>query len=335
MKPILYLILFVVAVGPLSADDQVDEIYSRFVEGDLVKAAQLYRQLPPISVRDGNRLFIAAILEHDALGGRDKLMAALQSNLDGKYKEEVHFRLIQLAEAVGDTAEVLARAGEFLDRWEDSGYRGSVMAILAAHSSVGGDEQERYLRLLSDEYPGSYFGQFARLVRAEAAFKRGHYKTATTQCRHINNSADDNLAPSSLIMLARIALIRNDAEKALLNYNILREQYRHAIGQELLVDELQRTSEKQSSRESTEIFEGVTYSVQVGVFSVKNNAKNLSDRVKAYGYKGKIVKRKISDKTYHVVLAGKFKTMSEAELAKEKLERGENQIFKVVINDEK
>lgn len=335
MKPIIIALIAFWVAAPLTADDQVDKIYARFARGEIKPAGEQYRRLPPSATRDGNRLFISALFEVDGSAARNLLKTAIKSDLDGKYIEEAHFRLIQLAEAAGDTADVLTRGSVFLDKWEASPYRHQLIALMAAHSGKGSDQQERYLDLLIGESPGSFFGQGARLVKANAAFGKGHYKTAATLCRRINNSPGDDLTPVSLIMLSRIALRKNEAERALLNYNILREQYRHAIGQDELLAALKGVSEKQSGRESTEVFEGITYSVQVGVFAVRDNANEMSKRIKAYGYKAKIRKKVISGKTYYVVLAGRFNTLHEAQTAREKLELGENDVFKVVVNDEK
>jgi cell division septation protein DedD len=131
-----------------------------------------------------------------------------------------------------------------------------------------------------------------------------------------------------------MALSRGESETALLNYNILRERYRTAIGQEKLAAALQDVSESQTGKEASEVITGVTYSVQVGVFSEKDNARRMEERIKAYGYSTRIAKRTISGSTYHVVLAGEFPTMNDAQAARQKLERGENEVFKVVVNDE-
>ncbi len=317
------------------ADESVDRIYQEFSRGQILQAQNDFRQLPQIPVRDGNRLFLSALFEPDGKQAVELLEASLRTDLDGKYKEEARFRLIQLAEAKGDTGQVLSAGSDFLSHWEMSSYREQLLAAMAAYSPSMSEEKKRYLGLLSDGFPGTYYGQCARLADAEAAFRRGHFKTATTLCRRINNAADDNLTPASLIMLSRIALAQGESERALLNYNILREQYPHAIGQDELLRELKVVSEKQSGEESTEVFEGITYSVQVGVFGEKDNADGMSNRVKAYGYSARIKKRTISDNQYYVVLAGRFKTVKEAELARQKLEMGENEVFKVVVNDEK
>lgn len=335
MKLTFWVIALICFASTVRADEQVDRIYQDFVRGKITRAQKEFRQLPQTTVRDGNRLFISSLFETDGKRVYELLEASLRTNLDGKYEEEARFRMIQLAEASFDTAAVVSSGTAFLDRWEMSSYREHLLAALAAYSPRGSNERTRYLDLLIDGFPGSFFGQTARLSKAVEAYYRGHFKTASTYCRRINNSSDDNLAPASLILLSQIALKQGDSERALFNYNILREQYRHAIGQEDLLTSLRMVSEKKSGEESTEVFEGITYSVQVGVFAQKSNAERMSNRVKGYGLKTRITKRNISGNQYLVVLAGHFATMKDAQAARQKLELGENAIFKVVVNDEK
>ena len=61
----------------------------------------------------------------------------------------------------------------------------------------------------------------------------------------------------------------------------------------------------------------------------------MAEIIKGYGYNTRIKKKLISDNQYYVVLAGRFRTMQEAQTARQKLELGEDQIFKVTVNDEK
>jgi tetratricopeptide (TPR) repeat protein len=335
MKQIVILFLILSAPSKTSADSKIDEIYEYYSQGDFDKARREFQLLPQSAIRDGNRLFLNSLFEISGPQARELLEAALRSDLDGKYAEEANFRLIELDEAMGDTTAVISLSTAFLNRWEMSRYREQLLAMLAVHSKKGGSEQKRYYDLLIDEFPGAYFGQYARLFKARQAFDKSQYKTASQFCRQISEASNDDLVPESLILLSKIALKSNNAERALFNYSIMREQYQHAIGQDELVSALKKVSERQSGDESIEVFEGLTYSVQVGVFAEKDNAKRMAKRVKAYGYKDIITKRRFSGKHYYYVLAGEFATMKQAQVAKDKLEMGENGIFKVVVNDEK
>jgi len=335
MKFIFRLWMIVFLAGGITAGRDVDRIYDYITDGRIAEARKALQELPQTPIRDGNRLFVSALLEPDGQRSYELLEAALRSDLDGKYEEEARLRMIRYSEAAEERTAVVSSGVSFLKRWEMSDYRRQVLAILAHASPDNGDEQRRYLDLLIETFPGTYYGQCAHLIKADAAFDRGHYKTATTYCRRINNAPGEDLTPASLVLLSRIALQRDESERALLNYNILREQYPHAIGQDLLLAGLKQVSEEKSGEESTEVFEGISYSVQVGVFSQKDNAEGMSDRIEGYGYGARIVRREISGNRYYVVLGGRFKTMKEAQAARQKLEIGEGDIFKVVVNDEK
>jgi hypothetical protein len=317
------------------ADEGINRIYKLYASGDLQRAAEEYRQLPAETGRDGNRLFLSALFETDGRKAYDLLRAAVESSIDENYEKEARFRLIQLTEALGDTAQARSAAAVFLDHAGAGLYRAQILAILAVHASRDGAEQDRYLGQLADQFAESYYGRLALLMKAGTAGRQGHYKAANAFCRQLTASPEDDLTPAGLILAAEMALSRGESETALLNYNILRERYPTAIGQEKLAAALQDVSESQTGKEASEVITGVTYSVQVGVFSEKDNAKRMEERIKAYGYSTRIAKRAISGSTYHVVLAGKFPTMNDAQAARQKLERGENEVFKVVVNDEK
>jgi len=335
MRRLIPIIIAVSLAGGALAGGPVDRIYEYFRDGDITRARAEFQDLPQSAARDGNRLFVSGLLEPSGEMARDLLSAAVRSDLDGKYQEEAHFRMLQLAEAAGDTSTVLSVGAAFLDRWEMSRYRERILAMLAAHAADGGAEQERFLHLLAGESPGSYYGLFAVLTRATADMRAQRYDNIAEMSGDIIDSGDDNIIPSGLILLARAAIAQGNTERALLNYNILREKFPHAVGQEELLRELKDDSDRRSGEGSTEIFEGVAYTIQVGVFAKKDNAERMKKRIEAYGYKSRISKRSVSGNTYHFVLSGRFTTLKEARVAKEKLEMGENEVFKVVIDDEK
>lgn len=334
MKLTFLFISILICVTISAADERIDPIYDKFSRGKLKEAEKDFHKLPVTTVRDGNRLFISALFEANGSRAREFLEAAIRTDLDGKYLPIAKFYLLQMDMAKNDYKKVIENGAAYLDRWEDNPFRDKVLTLMAVSSEAGSSEQKRFFDLLIDQFPGEYSGLYARVARADQAFAREHYKTTTTICRRINNSANDDLTPSALILLARIALRRGESDRALLNYNILREHYPFAIGQDELLAELKQVSDRRSGRESNEKIDGITYSIKVGVFSKKENARKMADRMKGYGYKTEIKKLKISGKSYYVPLAGKFETLREAQNAKARLELGENQIFEIKVSDE-
>ena len=326
-------VLMVLVPAALPADDRLSRVYVSYQRGDILGAEMEFRQLPKGGPDDGNYLFLSALFESRGSNVRDWLEAAVRTGIDDQHGEAATFRLLQVLEAQGDAAGVLRQGEKFLQERRKSPFREQVLAMLTAHST--GDASDQYVALLLQECPDTYHGQFARLVRAEREYRRGKVKEATVLCRQVTAAADNNLSPVGLILLARMALESGEAERALLQYDLLREESPQAIGQEDLTEALGRLSEQKSAQESIEKLKDIAYSVQVGVFAQKDNARKMAEQFKSYGYPVVIVPRLISDKAYQVVLVGRFAVEKEAQAARRKLERGENQVFKVVVSDDR
>ncbi|MDD4051194.1 MAG: SPOR domain-containing protein [candidate division Zixibacteria bacterium] len=305
------------------------------LQGDIQKADEELARLPQGALPDGDRLFLQGLLEKRGIKARQLLDSAITAGLDERYRPEATLRLLQMAEAFDDSGAVVTLSDQFVRRWPDDSMAPQVLASVAGVLPDGGKRQKQFLDRLIADHGDTYFAGCARLAEADLAFRAGQFRDAATLCRKVNDSDDDNLAPAALILLARIALRDNEAEQALLNYNILREGFEHAIGQAELTEALRQISDRKSTVEADEKLSGITYAVQVGVFSVKENAERMAGRVKTYGYPVTVSKLIISGKPYHVVRAGRFATEQAANVAKGKLERSENELFKVVVNNDK
>ena len=85
-----------------------------------------------------------------------------------------------------------------------------------------------------------------------------------------------------------------------------------------------------SNDQVAERITGTTYSVQVGVFSVGDNARNFAGRLKKYGEPVEINEKMISGKKYYVVYAGRFLSSEKAMAFKTRLESSEKEAFQVI-----
>jgi len=333
MKKIICVLFLGLFVAGVYGGDKAPDIYNLINRGQLREAEQKLQNLPTAAGRDGNHLFLTALLERDARQAAELLKAALASNLDDRYRNDAERRLVCIEEAVGMTANSKRQAYDLLMRTVGEP-RAALLATLAANTDPSTQEHKRYLYTLIEEHDNAYFAQYGRLARAYQEYRAGHYESAVTLCRQINGAKNDDLSAAALVLISRIALERGEETRALLNYNIIREKYPYAIGEDFLLGALKRISSEQSGEESREVIEGISYSIQIGVYSVKDNAESMKDRIEKYGLKGRLVRRSISGNTYHVVLAGMFKTMEEAENMRRRLESGEGEVFKVVVNDD-
>jgi len=130
-------------------------------------------------------------------------------------------------------------------------------------------------------------------------------------------------------MLSYYAIEQNRIDDAILYYNLLKEGYPNAVGLVDLVDKFTGIERKNKSQ-TAETITGTFYSVQVGVFSVRDNARALSKSMKKYGKKVEVREKRISDKDYFVVYVGRFRSTDEAIAFKTILEKSENEAFQVV-----
>lgn len=335
MRLIHALIVPCLCAAGVWAAGRSEAIYDDIQRGDIRQARQELERLPLGALSVGDRQLLSGLLESRGLRSRQLLDSALVAGADESLQPAATLRLLQAAEACDDSAAVLTLGDHFLRRWPDDTLAPQVLAALTDILPDGGQRQKQFLDRLIADYPDTYHGNYARLSEADMALREGKYRQAATLCRSVNDVADDALVPAALVLLARIALKDDEAEKALLNYNILREGFEHAIGQTELTEALRRISDRQSTVEEGEKLSGITYAVQIGVFAVKDNARRAAERMKTYGYPVTVADMTISGKKYSVVRAGRFATEQEAKAAKIKLERGEHELYKVVVNDDK
>lgn len=331
IRTVLVIVFLAAAAG---ADDRLNRIQTLVDQGDLKQARREFDQLPAQNAFAGTRLYFSSLWETRGPKAQSLMDSALQLGVTEEFLPEARFRALLLAVASDDSGAVRKSAETFLTQWPHTRHEAEVLAIATAYLQDGERRQRQYADRLMSDYDTSYFGAYAYLSGAETAYREGKYKEAAELARKVTRSPDDNLVPAGLVLLSRIALMDNETEQALLNYNILREGFEHAIGQSELTDMLRRISERKADREADEKLAGISYAIQVGVFSMKENAGKMADRIKAYGYKVTTREKMISGKSYLVVVAGRFATEQEAAAAKRKLERGENQLFKIVVNDD-
>jgi hypothetical protein len=131
-------------------------------------------------------------------------------------------------------------------------------------------------------------------------------------------------------LLGRDAVARNRADDAIFYYNILREGYPDAVGLDELMTGLGEISARATSDSKAEKLTGTYYSIKVGVFSKRGNARRQADIFKAYDKKIDIKTRKISGKDYRVVYVGRFQNYDAAVRFKLQLEANHHEVFQVV-----
>ncbi len=300
-------------------------------KGRIEEARQEIDRLSTASLRNGNLLHFQALIEEDGESSFKFLEAAAGAGLSPEFLEENTYKMALYYLTDGDYKKMETTAAAYLQWWENGSYR-SDMLRAEAYANQNGNDKERANRLLGNlinENEGTPIGAIGLLDRAVSLYDKKVYIQAQKICRQLANSRYEDVVAPALYMLSYYSIEQNRTDDAILYYNLLKEGYPNAIGLDDLVDRFTGIERKDKNQTAEEIT-GTFYSVQVGVFSVRENARASSKAMKKYGKKVDIEDKKISDKNYYVVYVGRFKSTDEAIGFKAILEKSENEAYQVV-----
>lgn len=328
MKSVSCLIIVLLVFSSSFASEKIIDLIKR---GDVDQARREIERYSTASRREGDLLYFQALLESDGSKSRRFLEAAFKAELSPQYlPDNVYLEALYYL-ADGDYERLAATANAYLQYWEAGKYRPHMIRLegLGLYRQEKREEFERNIERLIAENSGRLFGQLGRLDRARHLYKSGNYAKADRICRDLSKSEFDEIAAPALYLLSDYAFEQRRTDDAILYFNLLKEAYPYAVGLDDLMDRFTGL-EKKSDDLTAEKMTGTVYSVQVGVFSVKQNAENLAERMKAYGKKVEIKDKKISEKNYYVVYVGRFLSSDDAMAFKARLEISEEEIFQVV-----
>ena len=276
-------------------------------------------------------MFYQSLLEQDA-GRSAKLMeAALRASVDVEYQELIYLRLAQYYYFSGQTAKLSEHLANYRARYENGRYQ----------------QEMRRLSILADEKAGAYESainqcdhyllrsgsdadvQWGKIDKARIMREFNKQIAASQFLRELSREREGEGVPIALYLLADDAIRHNKTDDALFYYSMLREAYKASVGLEALVTRMANLETGGTSDEA-ERMTGTFYSVQVGVFAEKENARNMARKFKPYDKKVEIKNKVVSDKRYNVVYVGHFENYEAARRFQEKLELAFGEVFQVV-----
>ena len=326
------IILTTVLIVSIAGSVTADRIYTLIRQGKLAEAADSLSQLSTASRRDGNVLFFQSLLESDALQAVHWMEAALNTSVDAVYREEIFYRLAQYYFGTHQYTRLGDIVNDYQALWEEGKYASEMERFsIAVDQQAGAYESairqvDRYLL----RYSSGKRYQWGMIDKARLMLAFNKRIGAVKLLRKLSREKQGPAIPQSLYLLARDVIKRKRTDDAVFYYNILREGYPYAVGLDALVDRMSDMPAGDSESDAAEEATGTYYSVQVGVFSRKDNAKRQAELFKSYGHKVEIKKRKIADVTYRVVYVGHFRNFAQAVQFKKSLEASHNEAFRVV-----
>ncbi len=315
-----------------ASDLPAADIYSLIRTGRLKEASDSLSLQSSAALRDGRLLFMRSMLEENGDESARLMEAALRASVPARYQEEIYYRLAQHCLIKRDFTQLSRWVNQYRAQWETGRYRAEMMRFSVLVDQMTNDYEsalkqvDRYLLYytVGDEAQRGQIDK-ARVLRA-------HKKDigATKMLQSLARGKPGPGVPQALYLLALNAVKRDRIDDAVFYYNLLREGFPNAVGLDCLVDRLGGMSQKISHDRSAEEITGTYYSVQVGVFSDKGNAKKHAATFKPYNQKVDIKVKTISGKKYRIVYVGRFQTFEEARQFKTELEIAHGEVYQVV-----
>lgn len=321
-------ILLILIMTSLSA--RADDLYSMILSGHIDEAKDSLSHYSSAASRDGRLLFCGALLEPDAAESARMLEASMRASVPARYLEDIYLRLCRYYLMADNRSRLDELTTDYLARWEGGRYEAEILRLAALAERQAGNNQAA-VRLL-DRYLTRHdkedLRQWGEIDKAAALLKDGDRNKALSVLRKLSKDKSDDGVPIALYMLGIDAVDRGRVDDAVFEYNLLRESYPAAVGLDHLVDRLGGISLPSDNR--AEKLTGTYYSIQVGVFSDKKNARHQADLFKNSGEKIDVTTKTVSGRKYNVVYVGRFSTFDEANRLKTKLENTHGAVYQVV-----
>ncbi|MBN2227802.1 MAG: SPOR domain-containing protein [candidate division Zixibacteria bacterium] len=307
------------------------EIYDLIRDGNLVEAREKIDATATASRRNGTLLYYQALIESDGAQSLEYLETAFKTGMAPEYLEDNIYRMALYYLAAKDFDRLESTAQAYLQYWENGRHRSEILRLyaIACEQNRETDRADRHRERLLKECEGSRMEYLAQLDQAVRHYRNREYIKAQNVCRRLADTQYDEVVVPALYMLSFYAMEQKRVDDAILYYNLLREGYPNAVGVDDLIELFSGMQRIESTIDADRIT-GTTYTVQAGVFSVKDNAKRLGERLERHGQPVEIATKIISDTRYYVVYVGKFNSSDEAMAFKSRLESLENEAYQVV-----
>ena len=314
--------------GPSFAEN----IYSLIKNGEVEEARNLLSQQSTAQQRDGNRLFFLALIEPDGEKSMNLIEASLNAGVSPIYLEEINLMLAQYGIFKKNCEKAGETIGDYLAKFE----MGQYTSAFYRYSILIDEKSRRYEAAIRQtdrfllQYSKEDLAQWGIVDKARAMMAFDKNIAARDLLIKLSREKTGPGVAAALYLLTLDAAERKRTDDAVFYFNLLREAYPSAIGQDALLDKMSGLGGSSQKEKSADERTGTFYSVQVGVFADIKNARDLAKQFEKYGHKVEIGSKSISDRKYHVVYVGRFESYETAASFEKTIESEHDDVYQVV-----
>jgi lipopolysaccharide biosynthesis regulator YciM len=317
--------------------DKLDRIEKLVDQGELSQAQRLLSELSQVSHRSPRELAVRARLKTDGVSSNEFLQAALKVAENPRDRERVYLlsaRFYQASES-WDSLQMVIRAYEREFKRGELRYEFARLSVFALERTGDYAGAQELVSQMARSASNADVREWATLMKARLQLRsKSRQKEGRRELNRVSASRGSEMAPLALYLTSQEDMRAGDFDGAALNFSILREAYPDAIGSDDLIDGISALDASGGGADGeVERLIGALYSIQVGVFSVKENANNQKKRFELYDKEVEVKRKHISGKSYYAVYVGKFRSAEAAEAFKKTLELSEKALFTIVLRD--
>ena len=225
-------------------------------------------------------------------------------------------------------------AGRFEAKFKKSPYYTEILWLSASSLLASGEvekAQDTY-KLLSG-LPDDNWRSLGGLGNADCLFASGKFTSAIDEYKKlIGEFENSDIISTALIQISNCYAAMGNKDKAILYYNLYREKSPYGIGVEEHTKNLAKPQEpKKGDSGKAERMVSARYTIQLGVFGVKENADRVYSKFKVEGYKMRMFDKTINQKRYYIVQLGDFVSYDEAQKLREELEKEAGESYRIIL----
>lgn len=310
---------------------ELNKVIRYYNQGDFKNAQEELKSYLESNPSDYEALYYSGKLE----GNAEKSIEFFKKVWEGSAKvkkEEAGLELCLYYQTSGLNDSVLTLSSKFRKIFPKSSLLPQMLWLESRSLfSTGRIEQAlKSLKNLLELYPASAWIPWAQLGIAEIYFSQGNFnKSLKEYNKVIDKYASTETFPLALAGMSRAFEASGEKDKAVLYLNLYKERFPRGIEVEsqIQIEEVNPRKDPGTAEKLTD----TKYSVQIGVFANQENADKVMKRLKSRGYNPEQSYKMIQNKKYCVIQVGVFNSLSEAQKMREKLEREEGEVYRIVI----
>ncbi len=308
------------------------DIYSLIRNGEIEEARGLLFGQSTAQQRDGNQLFFLALIEPDGEKAMNLIEASLNAGVSPIYLEEISLRLAQYGIFKKNYEKAGKTIGDYLAKFEMGQYTPEFYrySIFVEEKSNRYESAVRQADRFLLQYSKEDVEQWGLVDKARVMMAFDKKIAARDMLMKLSREKSGPGVAAALYLLTLDAAERKRTDDAVFYYNLLREAFPSAIGQDALLDKMSGLGSSSQREKTADERTGTFYSVQVGVFADINNARELAKQFDKYGHKVEIGSKNISDRKYHVVFVGRFDSYENAAVFEKSIESEHDDVYQVV-----